>query len=492
MKDKLKRLRARLKALEARAAGKLAEIKDDTAAEAARAIEAEHAEIVGEIETVRGEIAEAERAVADEEAAEAANANRREEAGAAARAVTILDLGERAGMDLSAVREAIAANVTVEEFRQRAFDHMASRDNASRISNARVTHDEQDTIRSARIEALSYSFGAPRPQDGPSAAARQFMDHGIVSLAMHCTGERNYPHSAAAKDELIQRAAMTTSDFPLIMGSAINRTLEARYALATPTYRRIARQRNFRDFRAHTSLKTGDFPMLEKVAEDGAIKFGKLSEGKETLYCYSYAKALALTRQVLINDDLGAIMDMLADYGQTVALFEEVTFYATALNATLADAKTVFHSGHANLAVSGGAISVDTVAAGRTAMAQQKSLDGNPLLANAPAILLCGPTTITDAEKLVASITPATVSNVNIFSGRLEPLSTAQITGNAWHLLPDPATGCNYRWGYLEGAAGPRVRVEEPFGRQGMAMSVELDFGCGATDYRYGYKNPGA
>jgi hypothetical protein len=28
-------------------------------------------------------------------------------------------------------------------------------------------------------------------------------------------------------------------------------------------------------------------------------------------------------------------------------------------------------------------------------------------------------------------------------------------------------------------------------GRQGMAMSVEHDFGCGAVDYRFGWKNPG-
>jgi hypothetical protein len=46
--------------------------------------------------------------------------------------------------------------------------------------------------------------------------------------------------------------------------------------------------------------------------------------------------------------------------------------------------------------------------------------------------------------------------------------------------------------GYLEGAEAPRVRTEEAFGQQGMAMSLEHDFGMGAVDYRGGYKNPGA
>jgi hypothetical protein len=83
------------------------------------------------------------------------------------------------------------------------------------------------------------------------------------------------------------------------------------------------------------------------------------------------------------------------------------------------------------------------------------------------------------------------VSNVNIFSGRLEPVETGMITDNAWHLFADPSTGSNYRWGYLEGYEAPRVRTDEPFGQQGFAMSVEHDFGAGATDFRFGWKNPG-
>jgi hypothetical protein len=70
-------------------------------------------------------------------------------------------------------------------------------------------------------------------------------------------------------------------------------------------------------------------------------------------------------------------------------------------------------------------------------------------------------------------------------------LDTAQITGNAWYAFADPAMGSNYRWGYLEGYEAPRVRTDEPFGTQGFKMSVEIDFGVGATDYRFGYKNPG-
>ncbi|MGG7581023.1 hypothetical protein [Rhizobium sp. Nf11,1] len=483
-------MRADLDKLTQRAAAKIAEITDDMSTDAARAIEDEHKTILAEADKLRGEIKQKEE---EEAAATRSQQNQNPEltpeAVAASRAADILDIGTRAGMATDAIQQAIRNNVTLDVFRAQAFDHMAGRQ--QRTSPSRVITDERETRRNARIEALSYRLGAPIPAAGPSAAARGHMADGLVAIAAEAVEYRGYPRNARDIEDIFTRAAHTTSDFPVIMEGAINRTLEGRYALAQPTYRRIARQRNFRDFRPHTVLKTGDFPMLKQVLEDGEIKYGTLTEGKETLQVLSYARAISVSRQLMINDDLGAIQDMLSSYGTTVALFEEITFYSSAFNAKLADGQTVFHASHNNLG-SAAAIDIDPVSLGRAAMAKQKSLDGNPLLANAPAIILTGPDTITKAEKLVASFTPATVATVNIFSGRLTPIDTAQITDTAWYLFPNPEAGSNYRWGYLEGYEAPRVRIESPFGRQGMAMSVEHDFGCGATDYRYGFKNPGA
>lgn len=486
-------MRANLADLQTRAVAKLAELKDDTAPDVARTIEADHKKLLDEAEKVRGEIRQAEEAEAAEAARNASGAETQPqptgEAATMARAAEIMDMGTRAGMATDVIRDAVRNNVTVEAFRAQAFDHLAG--TATPTSPARVIVDERETRRSARIEAMAYRLGAPIPDAGPSAAARGYMGDGLVAVAAEAAEYRGMPRNVRDIEDIFTRAAHTTSDFPLIMSGAINRTLEARYALAQPTYRSIARQRNFRDFRPHTSLKTGDFPMLKQVLEDGEIKYGTLTEGAETLQVLSYARAISVSRQLMINDDLGAISDMLASYGSMVALFEEITFYSSALNAKLADGNTVFHASHNNLAAAAAAIDVDPVSLGRAAMAKQKSIDGNPLLANRPKIILTGPDTITAAEKLLTGITPATIANVNIFSGRLTPIDTAQITDKSWYLFPDPAAGSNYRWGYLEGYEAPRVRIENPFGRQGMAMSVEHDFGCGAIDYRFGYKNAG-
>lgn len=488
-------LRGKLARLTGRAERKLGEIKDDTPEDAARTIEAEHEAIVREIETVQAEIAELETAArgGDGDDPDPANGNRN--ALTAAQAADIMNIGNRAGMAQEDIEQAVRDNTPVEDFRTRAFEHLAGQSSQTRTAPGRVTQDEAETRRNALSEAMSYRMGLPVPDAGPSDAARQFMEfRRFSSFISEAIGHAGRVDSVRALDDLIDRASHTTSDFPAIYENAVNRTLEGRYALAQPTYRRIARRSDFRDFRPHTTVKLGDFPTLKKVAEDGEIKYGSFSEGKERVQAFAYARALAVTRQMIVNDDLGAIAEMLSSYGDTVALFEEVVFYSEALNGKLADGKDVFHADHGNLAGAAAAITVDSVALGRAAMSKQKSLEGNPLLSNRPKILLCGPDKITEAEKLVASITPATVATVNIFSGRLEPMETAQIANNNWYLFPDAqADGrSNYRYGLLDGYEAPRVRMEEPFGRQGFAMSVEHDFGVGATDHRFGFKNAGA
>ncbi|NTF92582.1 phage major capsid protein [Rhizobium rhizogenes] len=490
-------LRSKLGDLSTRAEKKRGELVDGLSTEAARAIEQDHAGILAEIEQVRSEITTLENAARATPVIPPSNAN----ADAAqqgmlaerTRSTTIDDLASRAGLaDFG--REHVRAGTTVDAFRSALFEKLFDKDQSVKTDShvrAQVGQDETETTRAARIEALAYGLGAPIPTDGPSAAARQYTGQGLIDVAADSVNFRGRRMlNARDIDDIFTRASHATSDFPAIFEGAVNRTLEQRYALAQPTFRRFARKKNFRDFRPDTIVRVGDFPMLKKVLENGEIKYGTFGEGKESVQAFSYAIALNISRPMLINDDLGAISDLLTSYGASVALFEEVTFYAGAYNGSLADGKSVFHADHRNLGAAS-AITVDSVGDGRKAMSKQRTIDDKPMLANPARIMLVGPDQLTNAEKFLASITPATVSSVNIFSGKFELVETSQIEGPSWDLFADPSTGSNYRWGFLDGYEAPRVRMDEPFGRQGFSMSVEHDFGCGATDFRFGYHNPG-
>lgn len=490
-------LRTNLTELQAKATAKIGELVDGLEAEKVRMIEGEHETLLGQIRTLSMEIKQ--REAAGETDADPAPANPPPADADAIRAAetlrgtTITDLATRAGRaDLA--RAAIAGNVSVDVFRAQLFDQLVgTQPPVNGNTRIQIGTDATETTRAAMTEALSYGLGVRVPDAGPTEAARQFMGRGVIDLAAESINYRGGRILNARQiDEILTRASHSTSDFPAIFENALNRTLEGRYALAQPTFKAFARQRNYRDFRPHTSVSVGDFPMLQKVLETGEIKAGTFGEGKETTQAFSYARRIQITRTMLINDDLGAIADLLSSYGATVALFEEITFYSLAFNGKLADGKTVFHADHKNLAAAGSVIDVDNVGKGRAAMGKQKSKDDNPLLANTPRFLLTGPDKSTEAEKLLATITPATASSVNPFSGKLVPIETSQIEGNAWHLIGAPDMGSNWRWGYLEGYEAPRVRMEEPFGTQGFGMSVEHDFGTGAVDFRFAHKNPGA
>ena len=497
MKKTLKQLRAELAALKARAAEKLAGVKDDTAADVARAIEDEHKAILGEIRAIEQQI-EAKEVELEARDLPVDPARPVIPASAdAARAADIMSVGTQAKMAAVDIETAIRSGETIEAFRERAFNHLAAQSSAAPSNPARVIEDERDKKRAAMTEALSYSFGAPIPQAGPSDGARAFMGRGLIDMAAQCIDYKGSVVMTARQiDDIYERAGHTTSDFPLIFGDSINRTLEQRYALAEPTYRLISRQRNFRDFRPDTTVKIGDFPMLEKVLENGEIKYGTFTEGAEKIQAYSYAKAIRVSRQMLINDNIGAIADLLGSYGSMVSLFEETLFYANALNANLADGNPVFHASHGNLTTPASAIDIANLAKARLALSQMKTLDGRALLANKMKYILVGPAKLTEAETILTPVMPVASANVNIFANspnRPQIIESLQISDNAWYIFSDPANGiCNYRWGYLEGYEAPRVRYDEPFGTQGFAMSVEHDFGVGATDYRGGVKNAGA
>jgi len=493
MKELLKKLRAQLKKLESRAASIETRMADGMEpADLARA-ESQHAELVDDIADMKRSIEETEaqiRATDDAPPADTVQSNGTD----GTRAAEILSIGTRAGIDTAVIEEALRNNVAIDDFRRTAFDAMVSRQGGGRTSPIRVERDEMETRRHG-IEIAMRAVATGAALSGTeSEMAQDFRSYrDTADFAAAFMNERAMPRSVAERERILERAFHVTSDFPAIFSSVINTTLEQSYAVAEPTFRRIARNRSFADFRAHSVVDVSLFPSLELVPESGNITYGTLGENKETVTLFPYAKALSISRQMLVNDRLGAIAQVVGDYGTRIALFEEATFYAMMLSANtkLSDNQVVFHSSHNNLAGSGAAITVASLGAARAAMRKQTGLKDEKLNI-VPRILLVSPDKETEADQLVASITANDSVKVNPFSGRLEVVTSAHLEGNAWYLFADPASFANYQWGLLDGYEAPRMRIEEPFGKQGVSISIEHDFGCGATGFRAGYKNPGA
>ncbi len=342
-------------------------------------------------------------------------------------AVAILDLVAMHGGTVATAREFIIKGIplagVVAHYREKGPSVTKHKPGGA---TARITRDERDTRRAGMTEALAAQIGRRQPKDD---RARPFMSMSLAEMAAMRTGYKGPLRTANDRQEVFM-AMHTTSDFPLSLQNALNKEMETRYREAEPTYRQIARQKTFRDFRPHPMIRPGDFPTLQPIGEAGEIKYGTIGEKAETVALSSYGVAISISRQTLINDDIGAIADMIADQGRAVSRLEDTTFYAMALGGSNADGPTltettrqVFNTTDGTKAAIAAAINVTSLSLGRAAMMKKTSLGGN-LLGILPKILLVGPDKLTEAQQVVAPIQADQAGNVNPFAGILTVVPT--------------------------------------------------------------------
>lgn len=434
-----------------------------------------------------------ERAAPIAPAASAASAVR---AFSGVEAVEFVDLARSLGVDVRA-SELVAQNgrgeIGPEAARDALLRAAAERqrtETASVASGAAARAGDNEQVRTQGLVVEALVARATNAQ--PSEGARQFMHIPMLELAAERAGlprtERD-PHT-------ILRAAHTTSDFPIILESVGQRIVQRRYEVRPATYQAISRRRDLRDFRPTKLLTVGDFPTLLPYQEDGEIKSGTINEGKESVVLGSYGRIVRITRQMIVNDDLGVFDEVFGTIGRTVRNFENATAWAVknlngGLGPKMSDGKTFFHADHGNLAASGAAPTIASLGAARAKMMVQKDIDGN-IMNLMPSTFLVGADLLTVAEQLTSSIQPVVQGEVNPLAGRLTPVGEGSMVGNAWELYADPNEAAAWNYGYLASSPGPRVMTEEQFNTDGMSMRVTLDYYFGGADPHAAFRNPGA
>lgn len=347
-----------------------------------------------------------------------------------------------------------------------------------KTSRVEILRDERDTARVGMTAALAAQLMGVDPTDD---RANAYMSKSIVDMATDLTGA-SAPRSVGAKSDVLMQASHTTADFPLILDAAFNTVIETAYELIDPTFDTFSREMTFNDFRAHDIVRPDNFPTLKKIGEDGEIKFGTFGEAKETLAIASYATGINVSRQLIVNDQMGAIADVLNNAAGIVPEFEEETFWAMLLsNPKLRGGVVLFHATHGNLGAAG-AITTTNVSEGRKALRSHKSKDGRAIKSNAPAILIVGPERETEAEQFLAPVLAAEQIHVNPLARSLRLVVSEEITDGTWFLAVDKSKKTHsFKHGYLDGYRAPRVRVKDAFGQQGTALTIEHDFACGVV-----------
>jgi hypothetical protein len=334
---------------------------------------------------------------------------------------------------------------------------------------------------------------------------------GLCELVAECARlEGHYVPRLFGDGKETIRAGFSTMSLPGILENVMNKTLLAAYEgtpIAAFDLCRIGTVNDFKEISRYRLLGTGNF---EKVAPDGELKHGVLSEQKYANKADTYGQILSLTRNDIINDDLQAFMSIPEELGRSGAQLVDELFFTLLLS----NPNGFFSANNGNLLTgvetTFGAPSL-TVA--KTTFRKQKAGPGNKPKDHKPINirpeLLVVPVELeTDAELLMgsaqlmidASGQPTKIPVDNPHRNRYRVISAPHLSdpyyvgasAKAWYLFANPNVLPAFEIVFLYGRRTPVVeQVETPPNKLGISFRSYLDVGVREQDHRAVVKSKG-
>lgn len=423
------------------------------------------------------------------------------------RTADIHDIAKRAALPEDVVTKAVREGTPVDAFRSIAFEAMASREVQHRPSSG-AGADVIDKQRAAVVDALLARSGTRVDNKPIDLNGNEYRGMSLLDLCRDRLGIAGVATRGMDPMEIATRAiAHSTSDFPVLLGNVINKILLANYAIVPDTWRELVKIGSVSDFRASNRYRGGSFGNLDTIPEGGEYKYGTIGDGEyNPVQAQTKGKMFSVTRQLLINDDIGALTDIVGRMGRGAARTIEADFYTMLLlnsgaGPTMQDTGALFNStavttlgGHANLVASGTAPAVATIEAMRQAMMTQ--VYNGDYIDVGPSIFL-GPVDLAAAVNLLNESQYDPESNKfqkpnqvrGLFS---KVIGTPRLTGTAWYTFADPNIEPVFEVAFLNGQQTPYTEQREGWNVDGIEYKVRLDYGMAPVGFRGARKNPGA
>ncbi len=338
--------------------------------------------------------------------------------------------------------------------------------------------------------------------------------HALLFEVIHAAGGYARPgvvdnklvRTAFEADEALRAAGGGFSTISLsgILSNVANKALLAGYSAVERVAPRICAERDVNDFKQVTRYRLTGQGTFEKVGPDGELKHAQLTEESFTNQIDTYGKIISLTRQMIINDDLEAFLDIPRILGRQAALAVESAVFTLLLsnpNNFFSAANKNFFSGASS------ALQISSLTTAEQLFLDQTDQDGKPILIT-PAILLV-PTSLkvtaqqlmtetrvnetTTADKPKPSNNPHVGKWIPLASPYLNSQGIAGGSATAWYLFANPADVAAMEIAYLRGQRTPTIESgETDLDTLGMKWRGYFDFGVAMQDYRAAVKSAGA
>ena len=386
--------------------------------------------------------------------------------------------------------EMIRKGYSMDKARAAVLDRLAGRSGAS-FSRVDVGRTEQEKVRDAVSHGLLLRCGVAesRINGGKIAAgAREFSGMSMREVCREML-MRSGQSTSGNVVEMVGRA-LSTTDLPNLLTDTANRVLMDGWESADKQWQVWCGLDSVSDFKELTLLDFASGDDLVLIPEGGEYQNGRAAEHAESVKIETYGKIFPLTRQAIVNDDLGAFARIARNHGEAAArMVNRLACQVLTGNPTMGDGKALFHEDHGNLVSSGGNVpTVESLGAAFLKMRTQKDLLGNrvqirPQFFLAPAALETGAEVFFNSQLIGTQEKP---NQANIYAGsvltRVYDAELDDVSATDWYLAgPKGKTVTIFT---LNGATAPYLEYKEGWRVDGVEYKVRLDVAAKAVAWQ--------
>lgn len=304
-----------------------------------------------------------------------------------------------------------------------------------------------------------------------------------------------------ANRTLCASGGFSTLSLTGILSNVANKALIDAYQQVQVTWPKFCAVRQHTDFKSNTRYRLDSSGAFTKVAQDGELKHVGLTDDTYTNQLDTYGAIIALTRQMQINDDLGAFMQIPTILGNMAAIRTEEAVFVLLLS----NPSSFFHANNRNLATgAGSALGISSISTAEQKFLDQIDPNKKPILISpvgilVPSTLKVAAETIYSERMLIAGTATEAQPAANPHAGKYPVVASpylnntaikdqdgATITGQsstAWYLFADPAIRAAIAVAFLNGQQTPTIQsAETDFSTLGMQWRAVHDFGVGMED----------
>lgn len=328
------------------------------------------------------------------------------------------------------------------------------------------------------------------------------------------------------RDTRIQEAAEnglteadSKADFPNYLFGPISYTLWQGYTRVQPQYQRYARIENLNDFRERRIRGLNALKGIGYVGDHGEYpQMRRTERGGPSLILDTYGGVYKITRQAVINDESGELLNRNPDeMGYAMGIFVAETLIALIeSNPNAYDGLTMANATRGNYTTN--ALSEDSLADALSFMENQFDDSGYRIVIRAANLVIKNARMQLIANRILRSQETGTnvtwtgaagVGSAIMDKGNINPLAGILPEGgvirepfytdsNDWRLFADPGDIPAFALGFLNGQEEPFVGLKNPEVRAALGPGVDPytyefdsidfkvrhDFGVAAVDFR--------